>query len=122
MVQARAVSRAMAKYLSSLSDQELHGVSRKKMAKSLKKMAGAKKLRRFRKEYNNISLMLIDIMKEKKDIGPFNPIIFHCPVGEIRKGSYWLQEHDELQNPYHKGHGHGMHSCGRMVGYVKGNK
>ena len=74
-------------------------------------IAKAKNLDAARDEFFYLSKATIELQQDFGHAGDQNFYLSYCPMARDGDGAYWLQENDELQNPYF---GASMLYCGSV--------
>ena len=87
------------------------------LGKASKQLAAAKDIRRQREGFDLLSQALTPTLKRFGHASDKPITRFHCPMAFNNRGADWLQDSDDLRNPYF---GAAMLKCGEAVGRVEG--
>jgi Cu(I)/Ag(I) efflux system membrane fusion protein len=113
---AKKASSTVQKSLKKFPEELAKEVSKEEFLKILKVISDAKDIKSVRKEFFPLSKSMIAILIENEYAGKHNPAIFHCPMAFNNQGADWVQDKEEVSNPYF---GKMMLRCGNKVKTIK---
>jgi membrane fusion protein, copper/silver efflux system len=87
------------------------------IAKITDNLLKAKDINHFRANFANLSASVYLMVKKFGSGNTIKIKKFHCPMAFNNKGAYWLQQSDDVENPYF---GAAMYRCGEKVEEVTG--
>jgi Cu(I)/Ag(I) efflux system membrane fusion protein len=90
----------------------------KRLAGSSDGIAKAQDLDTARDDFFHLSEATIELHGDFGHAGDRNFYLSHCPMARDGDGAYWLQENDELRNPYY---GASMLTCGSVENTFEAN-
>jgi Cu(I)/Ag(I) efflux system membrane fusion protein len=81
------------------------------MKEALTKIAGSHDLQVQREGFSPLSQQVIALSKQFGALGVDSVFVMHCPMAFDNRGAFWLQDNEDLKNPYF---GEMMLQCGSV--------
>lgn len=117
---AKAMSDALARVDMKLLTGRAHMAwmkESKRLQQAASELAGAKDLEGQRRAFGPLSDSMVTVFKTFEGLAATPLVQFHCPMVFDNRGAMWLQDSDEILNPYF---GEMMLKCGEKTGEIGG--